>query len=139
MLKLQPKNAEALAELLSLVPSEKKLVNGSAAAGSSSSPSSSIRIHESLGEGRSYNSGGSSSKSVGASSCPSSSSGKENHHPPFVLAEPDSRSLRISTIPLQVEMPVFTKWAKGKGKVNNYEVQIETYSYPTWDRCKVVR
>lgn len=62
---------------------------------------------------------------------------------PFETNDADALKLRIYTAPLQVEMPVNLSLSKrsklggGKGKLNAFDVQLETYSYPTWERCKV--
>lgn len=62
---------------------------------------------------------------------------------PFETNDADALKLRIYTAPLQVEMPVNlglskrSKLGGGKGKLNAFDVQLETYSYPTWERCKV--
>ncbi|EJD06560.1 uncharacterized protein FOMMEDRAFT_131472 [Fomitiporia mediterranea MF3/22] len=70
---------------------------------------------------------------------------------PFQLSDLDTRKLRLYTQPLQVEMPIIngsgaSKGGNRKGKENGgsgggggptFEIQLETYTYPTWDRCKV--
>ncbi|KAI5122280.1 hypothetical protein M0805_002360 [Coniferiporia weirii] len=134
VLKIQPENAEALAELMLVMPSAAIDIAPTTAIHpskqrplSSGSPSSSARSD--LG-----GSGGN-----GLSSSSAASSREKRRDPlPFELAEADTRKLRIYTHPLQVEMPVIVK-GRGKGKAGAYDIQVETYSYPTWERCKVQR
>lgn len=53
---------------------------------------------------------------------------------PWPLADEDMCKLRVSTVPLEVEMPVI----EGNGsKINSFDIRLETYSYPTWERCRV--
>ncbi|KAH8118028.1 hypothetical protein DFH11DRAFT_1503386 [Phellopilus nigrolimitatus] len=126
VLKVQPGNAEALAELMSIMPSAAADI-----APSSASPD----ITRSSSPGSS-----SSARHQGGSSTSNGSRGKPSRPLPFELAETDTRRLRIYTHALQVEMPVIGKGrGKGKGGAGAYDIQVETYSYPTWERCKVQR
>ncbi|KLO11547.1 hypothetical protein SCHPADRAFT_929815 [Schizopora paradoxa] len=146
VLKLQPGNAEALEELASLLPSESQRVNAS----NSNTPepsdwrnipqsSSSFALanksmdRDDVGGGSGSGSGSGSNR---LHSKPSAKLKSKAYVPPFALTELDTRKLKINALPLQVEMPVIGT-RRGKGKVPSFDVKIETYSYPTWERCTV--
>ncbi|THH09153.1 hypothetical protein EW145_g2205 [Phellinidium pouzarii] len=135
VLKIQPGNAEALAELLSIMPSAAADIATSTAISSNKQQQRSASPGSSSSSTRLYQ-GGSRNNGFSSSTAPS----KENRVMalPFELAQADNRKLRIYTHPLQVEMPVIGK-GRGKSKVGVYDIQIETYSYPTWERCKIQR
>ncbi|TDL25853.1 hypothetical protein BD410DRAFT_896049 [Rickenella mellea] len=191
VLKIQPTNTEAIAELLELVPSEAttlkprtlsrgaskvpesvSLSSSTASASSSSATSSASGSSASAsrgpgspngstssgrkGKGKTKSNGNGNGHADGISQGTSSSSSPTYTHEldtsifrpttkpyskplPFDLVDLDFRKLRISTIPLQVEMPVLGPSANGKGKGPSFDMRIETYSYPTWERCKVQR
>lgn len=107
--------------------------NGSSTSGQASSSRSPGRRQTTA-----YADGGSSGSGGGGGT------GKRNVSKPlpFETNDADALKLRIYTAPLQVEMPAnlsLNKGSKtgGKGKLNAFDVQLETYSYPTWERCKV--
>lgn len=109
--------------------------NGSSTSGQASSSRSPGRRQTTA-----YADGGSSSSGSGGGG----GTGKRNVSKPlpFETNDADALKLRIYTAPLQVEMPAnlsLNKGSKtgGKGKLNAFDVQLETYSYPTWERCKV--
>lgn len=142
VLKLQPGNAEALEELASLLPSEFGSSNTPEPpewrSMSQSSSSLSSTRDDGRGGGGSGSGSGSGSGLRGPHTKPSAKLKGQTYIPPFALTEHDSRKLKIGTLPLQVEMPVIGT-RRGKGKMPSFDVQIETYSYPTWERCKVMR
>lgn len=104
---------------------------------SSSSSSALSNISNDMG-GAGSGSGSSGSSPRGTHSKPSAKLKGKAYIPSFALTELDARKLKIGSLPLQVEMPVIGT-RRGKGKVPSFDVKIETYSYPTWERCKVMR
>ncbi|CAL1715752.1 unnamed protein product [Somion occarium] len=163
VLRLHPSNKEAQAELAALVPPD----TGPASAGStrvsqkppSPSPSSSKAASSS-------NPAASSSSSTAPP--PSSTSSKTiPHRPgrlkqkasPFPRTEADDRKLKISCLPLTVDIPAMCdllayansrpkSGKENKGKKtqsstftapNGVQTTTETFSYPSWDRYVVKR
>jgi hypothetical protein len=122
ILKIQPTNAEALFELISLLPPDASL---STPVPSSSSQASQIR--------------------------PSSTSSqqlpipkvKPLKSPPFERAESDDRKLKMIMTPMTVDMPASPAANKGKEKgVKNRKkpgTPLETFTYPSWERYFVKR
>lgn len=147
VLKLQPGNAEALEELASLLPSEANRINASnsntpeppdwrsipQSSSSSSALSNKSIDRDAAGGGSGSGSGSGLNRSQ---SKPIAKLKGKAYVPPFALTELDTRKLKINALPLQVEMPVIGT-RRGKGKVPSFDVKIETYSYPTWERCTV--
>lgn len=130
VLKLQQGNADALAELMSIMPSAATdMISTSAPERIPATASSSSTIDDGDGGGSSSSNGGLPSKSQ---------KGKHASALPFELTESDTRKLRIFAAPVQMEIPIIGK-NRGKGKSGSFEMKLETYSYPTWERCKVQR
>ena len=129
VLKLQPNNNEALTELMSLVP----------AAGSRSRNSLSQNhnncVDDRGGSGSSTNGVPSGSHRVILPSLPIPKR-KPSGDLPFEITDLDRRKLKVFSPPLHVEMPIESK---GKRKASLYQTKLETYHYPTWERCTVQR
>ncbi|KAI0064949.1 hypothetical protein BV25DRAFT_1799656 [Artomyces pyxidatus] len=144
-LRLQPTNAEALAELTSLVspPATVALADGSAA------PS----LHRALADPP-----GSSTLSPApmSSTWASAAEGPSSAAPPaqpdrlnlakpkapkplpFARCSKDDRRLKVAALPLTLDVPVDMSVVSAKGRVPAYiEVKAETFSYPSWERYTV--
>ncbi|OSC96315.1 hypothetical protein PYCCODRAFT_1441133 [Trametes coccinea BRFM310] len=144
VLRLQPTNTEAIAEIMALCPLDPIASEEPMASCSSSQPSSSSTA----------------ASSSSSSTVPSSASSGSKLHPwipvpkpprplPFPLAKTDSRKLKISSIPITVDIPVDfleeAAAAEGKAKAHpppppsSYSGRTvsQTFSYPSWERYMV--
>ncbi|KAI0077282.1 hypothetical protein K474DRAFT_1643541 [Panus rudis PR-1116 ss-1] len=142
VLKLQPSNAEAQVELAALLPQNpqfQRMVSSRASPipSSSSGPPSS-------------HAGSSSAPAQSSSSSSSATPTKgrqKQKQPPFPLTPTDSRKLKITHLPMTVDVPVgFDPFMfSGSGLFKNLKtdtasgmhVVTETVTYPSWDRYVV--
>lgn len=133
VLRLQPSNAEALAEIYALCPSE---AAPSEPVASGSSSSSSVRP--------------SSSTALPAQASTWIPAPKAPKALPFTRSVMDDRKLKISPIPVTVEIPVdLSLFAAADGVPNKTKTKTaaastssgktvkETFSYPSWGRYLV--
>ncbi|CDO75122.1 hypothetical protein BN946_scf185010.g47 [Trametes cinnabarina] len=144
VLRLQPTNAEAIAEVMALCPIDNLSSDAPVASSSSSQPSSSSAA----------------ASSSSSSSVPLSAPSRTKRHPwipnlkapkplPFPRAKTDSRKLKISSIPITVDIPIDfleeAAAADGKAKAHpppppsSYSGRTvsQTFSYPSWERYMV--
>ena len=128
VLRLQPSNTEALAEILALCPPEAPPMEQPVASGSSSQPSSSA-----------------APPTHNHTWIPAPKASKPL---PFPRSPTDDRKLKISTIPITVEIPVdLPLFAPAAGASSaSHKMGAEpppgrtvkqTFSYPTWERYLV--
>ena len=121
--------------------------NGSNSGSSASSSSSSSTAYTSYSSHSKSPSASSSTITPTSNGGSSSAPPNTDDVPPFELHPIDRCKLRFTTMPVQVEMPALGSGSnKKKGKVTAskggaaaYDVQVETYSYPAWERIKVVK
>ncbi|KAJ3548762.1 hypothetical protein NM688_g5253 [Phlebia brevispora] len=155
MLKLQPTNTEALAEMSALAPPEFILEtpdsdqirwrSGDQATSSSASGSSK----------RTQNAASSSRSPHGSLDFASPSDHPKKKNPqslPFARTFMDDRKLKINSLPMTIDVPVdlplpdpLPKGGKDKGKrpsmppLSSIRTQPETFIYPSWERYVVKR
>ena len=147
MLRLQPNNEEASAELDSLLSAEDSKSSPKVVPQSNEEKSASEPQHSRSGWDPGLSAPSSSSSAFIGSSSSHQEPGSMNGSPkvsvsdpsimlPWPLAEEDTYKLRISTQPIQVEMPLKGDLRKKLGKIG---FRVETYSYPVWERFEVRR
>ncbi|KAI0353666.1 hypothetical protein OH77DRAFT_576998 [Trametes cingulata] len=152
VLRLQPSNSEAVAEIMALCPPEPTAADDPAASCAVASSSSSSQPFSS-----SFSSSSASASSSSSSRAPPLPNAYSHWIPmpkppkplPFPPGPADGRKLKISSIPITVDIPVDFPFFTSDGGVENKSTAApppsafsgktvsQTFSYPCWERYMV--